>query len=266
MVNDIISRNFFRRLAMIGFFDAEFNSLRQSDGNFDYSLIDIAVIPCKSKKQMPVKKPFQSFCRPEKNNGKVYQAIRELTNIPQSVIDKAEGFTVVYRAFREYILRHNITKIFTWGGSDLPMMNWNCEFYDIPKEERDILDLFVDIAPDICSKLGTKSVTSVENASFICNCRKRDRHNALDDAISLHEIVYATEMKQFSKKRARQFHEFEGHRNDFLAAKQLMESLKLHGTDINELIEHINNGEKFPSFFEYLSRNDEILLKKQESA
>ena len=264
MVNVIISRNFFRRLTMIGFFDAEFNSLKQSDGRYDYSLIDIVVIPCKSKKQVPVKKPFQSFCRPEKNDGKVYRAIRELTHISQDVIDKAEGFIPVYRAFREYILHNNITKIFTWGGSDLPMMTWNCEFYDIPEEERDILKLFVDIAPDICSKLGTKSVTSVENASFICNCTKRDRHNALDDAISLHEIVYATELKKFNRQRAKQFHEFECHRNDFLTAKQLMESLRLHGTDINELIERINNGEKFPGFFEYLCRNDEH--KKQESA
>lgn len=250
---------------MIGFFDAEFNSLKQSDGSYDYSLIDIAVVPCKSKKQKPTKKPFQSFCRPEKNDGKVYWHIRELTNIPQSVIDKAEGFQTVYKAFREYILKNNITKIFTWGGSDLPMMKWNCETYDIPNEERDILKRFVDIAPDICSKLGAKSVTSLENAAFICDASQRSRHNALDDAWSLHEIVYITEMKNFSKQRSRQFHEFEGHRNDFLMAKQLMESLKLHGTDINELLEQVQSGEKFPAFLEYLGQ-DKDTQKKKESA
>ncbi|SFG68385.1 exonuclease domain-containing protein [Oribacterium sp. WCC10] len=243
---------------MIGFFDAEFNSLKQADGSFDYSLIDIAVIPCKSKKSIPTKKPFQSFSRPEKNGGKVYRHIQQLTNIPQSVIDKADSFPVVYRAFRDYIIRNNITRIFTWGGSDVPMMRWNCEFYRIPMEERDILSMFVDIAPEICSKLGTKAVTSLENASYICCCPSRDRHNALDDARSLYEIVNKTELKQFSYKRSREFHEFEGHRNDFITAKQLMESLRVHGTDLKDLLDRINKGEKFPSFFEYIDQKETI--------
>ncbi len=252
---------------MIGFFDAEFNSLKQTDGSFDYSLIDIAVVPCKNRKSVPTKKPFQSFCKPKKNNGKVYWHIQRLTNIPQSVIDKADGFPKVYRAFRDFIKQNKITKIFTWGGSDMSMMIWNCEFYQIPREERDILKLFVDIAPEICNKLGAKAVTSVENASYICDCSVRDRHNALDDARSLAEIVYKTDTKQFDKTRAREFHVFEGHRNDFLTAKQLLESLRIHGTDLNELIERINNGEKFPSFFDYIDHKEDVHQNKnQESA
>ena len=67
--------------------------------------------------------------------------------------------------------------------------------------------------------------------------------------------------KLFDQTRAKQFHTFEGHRNDFITAKQLLQSLKIHGTDINELIEHINNGDKFPTFFDYLNHKE-----KQESA
>lgn len=246
---------------MIGFFDAEFNSQKQSDGRFDYSLIDIAIIPCKTKRSMPTRKEFQSFCRPKMNGGKIYRNIQKLTHIPQTAIDRSDPFPVVYRAFRDYVKQNNITRIFTWGGSDMSMMLWNCDFYQIPREERDILRLFVDIAPDICSKLGTKAVTSIENASYICACQSRKRHNALDDARALSEIVFKTDNKLFDRTRAREFHTFEGHRNDFITAKQLMQSLKIHGTDINELIEHINNGDKFPTFFDYLNNKE-----KQESA
>ncbi len=246
---------------MIGFFDAEFNSQKQSGGKLDCSLLDIAIIPCKSKRSRPTSKAFQSFCKPRMNNGKVYFHIRDLTHIPQQVIDKSEAFPVVYKAFRNYIKQHNITRIFTWGGSDVSMMHWNCDLYSIPREERDILNIFVDIAPEICNKLGAKAVTSIENASYICDCSTRKRHNALDDAKALSEIVYKTDNKLFDRTRALQFHTFEGHRNDFLTAKQLLQSLKVHGTDINDLLERINNGDKFPSFFDYINQK-----KKQESA
>lgn len=244
---------------MIAFIDAEFNREKhKSKEHNDKSLIEVAIIIKESILSTEVVDTYHSYVKPKRNNGILYERIKELINIKQEDVDNAPSFDEVYDELLKLKEKYNIEKIYCWGNFDAYGFSWNMRnSSEKEKDEKDksFYHIFEDIEVSVLDylKLPAKQ-SALKKMAYICDYEYERKHSALTDVKALEEIVRMIFSDNYNKRKRYEYYSYLKELSLYTELKDIISVIRKMGFDEEKIINMARNNEEFPTFSEIISK------------
>lgn len=234
---------------MIAYLDAEFNcGISYPEKAHDSSLLEVALIITHDIKSSEIVAQYQSYCKPELNQGRIYPIIKGMTHINQADIDKGKSYPEIFRDLKALIQEYNISAIYVWGNFDRRGFLWNCSRYPEIKDAFLLTNIVTDISKDCINKIGINYEMALKDIAYICNCMTEKQHNAVDDTKMLAAVVCAINNGRFDPDKVTEYSLYLKHRDAYNALKKAVKKVKECDGNLEEFLKMADRNMGFPHF------------------
>lgn len=164
----------------ICFLDTEFNAKNYNEQNDGYQ--EITEIGAVYMENGIVIDRFSTYCKIKKGH-KLTKRCKNITGItPEILNEKGMPFNQAMKNFKEFIDKHKISKIYTFGNADAEEMLATAKLNNSGPEVYELIKKIHNIYPQFQNKLDLHYVFSLSDICKICNVNHNVAHSALADA------------------------------------------------------------------------------------